>query len=179
MNKRIYNHIYSLLIRVESFFEVLLFLRIEPLVWLVCWNWERVHNASLWTTFLGWPTSPVRSDIITIVPNIIIIILVSGGGILLDLPWDDSLIQNTPVGSVSPQLAWRWTANKQQNRRCRAVQLQTTTTSFWRNSRSSQACQSSKCLFCCQVKLALRGHAPYLFIVQLSANSHSNRRARL
>lgn len=127
MNKRIYNHIYSLLIRVESFFEVLLFLRIEPLVWLVCWNWERVHNASLWTTFLGWPTSPVRSDIITIVPNIIIIIIVSG--ILLDLPWD-SLIQKTPVGSVSPQLAWRWTANKQQNRRCRAVQLQTTTTSF-------------------------------------------------
>lgn len=37
----------------------------------------------------------------------------------------------------------------------------------------------SKSLFCCQVKLALRGHAPHLFIVQLSANSHSNPPAHL
>lgn len=183
MNKHIYNHIYSLLIRVESFFEVLLFLWIEPLVWLVCSNWERVHNAPLWTTFLGRPTSPVRSGIIIIiiVPNIIIII--SGGGILLDLPRDASLIQNTPVGSGSPQLAWRWTANKEQNiRRCRAFQLQTTMTHL---RLEELALLSGLPVFPLSAYFVVRWNwlsvatPPYLFIVQLSANSHSNRRTHL
>lgn len=183
MNKHIYNHIYYYWFGLNLFLRFCFFLQIEPLVWLVCSNWERVHNAPLWTTFLGWPTSPVRSGIIIIiiiVPNIIIII---SGGILLDLPLYASLIPNTPVGSGSPQLAWRWTANKQQNIcRCRALQLQMTVTHL---RLEELALLSDLPVFPLSAYFVVRWNwlsvatPPYLFIVQLSANSHSNHHAHL